>query len=107
MSTRKTKEEKERLIADYKASGLSMGKWCSAHNIAVSTFSGWINKRKKKISKSNCENKFVEVTFSAGQDPVDVADIAIEYQTFRITVPAKADFKTLENVLKAVAQINV
>ena len=43
MSTRKTKEEKERLIADYKASGLSMTKWCKANGIAVSSLAGWIN----------------------------------------------------------------
>ena len=105
MSIRKTIEEKEILIADYKASGLYMGKWCSAHDIAVSTFSGWINKRKKKTSKSNCESKFVEVTFSAEQQPVDASDIAIEYKDFKITVPAKADFKSLENILKVVPQI--
>ena len=40
MATRRTKEEKLKLIADYETSGLSMTEWCTANSIAKSTFSG-------------------------------------------------------------------
>ena len=40
MATRRTKEEKLKLIADYEASGLSMIEWCNANSISKSTFAG-------------------------------------------------------------------
>ena len=61
MSKKRTKEEREKIIADYKASGLSMTKWCNANGIALSTLTGWINGKKTNTSTSKSKAKFVEV----------------------------------------------
>ena len=44
----RTKEEKVKLIEEYKASGLSMNKWCIANGIATSTMSTWLAKTNNK-----------------------------------------------------------
>lgn len=107
MSTRKTKEEKERLIADYKASGLSMTKWCKANGIAVSSLAGWINVKKSDITNPKSKAKFVEVILSAELPANSTSNIIVEYKSFKITIPSDADLKLLENTLKAVVQLNV
>ena len=62
MATRRTKEEKLKLIADYEASGLSMSEWCNTNGISKSTFAGWIRSTKDDVRTPKSKPKFVEVT---------------------------------------------
>ena len=107
MSKKRTKEEKEKIIADYKASGLSITKWCNANGIALSTLSGWINGKKTNTSASKSKAKFVEVILPTELPADNTANIIVEYKSFKITVPANIELVALENTLRAVVQINV
>ncbi|MEE1282605.1 MAG: hypothetical protein UHK60_10225 [Acutalibacteraceae bacterium] len=62
MATRRTKEEKLKLIADYEASGLLMSEWYTGNSISKLTFVGWIRNTKADIAKPKSKAKFVEVT---------------------------------------------
>ena len=113
MATRRTKEEKLKLIADYEASSLSMTEWCATNGISKSTFAGWIRSTKSNIRKAKSKAKFVEVTPPTGlQEQLEpqarnTADITVEYKAFKITIPANIDIGTLENILKVVLQADV
>ena len=113
MATRRTKEEKLKLISDYEASGLSMIEWCNTNGISKSTFSGWIRNTKSDVRTPKSKGKFVVVTPPTGlqEQPEpqakNTADITIEYKTFKITIPANVDVRTLENILKVVLQADV
>ncbi len=110
MATRRTKEEKLKLIADYEASGLSMTEWCTTNSISKSTFVGWICNTKADVITPKSKAKFVEVTPPTGlqEQPEpqarNTADITVEYKAFKITIPANVDIRTLENILKVVLQ---
>ncbi|MEE0266010.1 MAG: hypothetical protein UD936_10335, partial [Acutalibacteraceae bacterium] len=94
MATRRTKEEKLKLIANYEASSLSMTEWCTANSISKSTFAGWIRSTKDDIITPKNKAKFVEITPPTGlqEQPEpqvrNTADITIEYKAFKITIPA-------------------
>ena len=113
MATRRTKEEKLKLIADYEASSLSMTEWCTANSISKSTFAGWIRSTKDDVTKPKNKAKFVEVTIPAKLQEhselqsKNTTDITVEYKAFKITIPANVDIGTLENILKVVLQTNV
>ena len=107
MSKKITKEEKEKIIADYKTSGLSMTKWCNANGIAPSTLSGWINGKNTNSSTSKNKAKFEEVILPTELPADNNANIIVEYKSFKITVPANIELVSLENTLRAVVQINV
>ena len=113
MATRRTKEEKLKLIADYESSSLSMTEWCTANNISKSTFAGWIRSTKFDVRTPKSKAKFVEVTPPTGlqEQPEpqarNTAGITVEYKAFKITIPANVDIGTLENILKVVLQANV
>ena len=113
MATRRTKEEKLKLIADYEASGLSMSEWCTANSISKSTFAGWICRTKSDVTKTKSKAKFVEVTLPTGlqEQPKlqsrNTTDSAVEYKSFKITIPTNIDVRTLENILKVVLQTDV
>lgn len=113
MSTRKTKEEKLKLIADYEASGLSMSEWCIGNSISKSTFAGWIRNTKADVAKPKSKAKFVEVTPPTGlqEQPElqarNTADITVEYKAFKITISENVDIGTFENILKVVLQADV
>lgn len=96
MKTRKTKEEKFKLIADYKASGLSMTKWCEANGIPTSTLAGWLRGKKVTTEKPKNKARFVEIAFPAELSAKNTAAITVEYKAFKIIIPAGADFKSLE-----------
>lgn len=66
MATRRTKEEKLKLISDYEASGLSMSEWCNANGISKSTYAGWIRSTKADITKPKSKAKFVEIKIPTG-----------------------------------------
>ncbi|MEE1282421.1 MAG: hypothetical protein UHK60_09260 [Acutalibacteraceae bacterium] len=113
MATRRTKDEKLKLIANYETSGLSMIEWCNANGISKSTFSGWIRNTKSDVRTPKSKAKFVVVTPPIGlqEQPEpqarNTADITVEYKAFKITIPANVDIGTLENILKVVLQANV
>ena len=54
------KEEKERLIDDFKSSGLSISSRVKKNHLPVSTVTGWMNKHKKKSITSDSV-KFIEI----------------------------------------------
>ena len=54
------KEEKERLIDDFKSSGLSISSRVKENHLPVSTVTGWMNKHKKKSITSDSV-KFIEI----------------------------------------------
>ena len=113
MATRRTKEEKLKLIADYEVSGLSMSEWCIANSISKSTFAGWIRSTKPNVTKPKSKARFVEVAFPAElQEQTEpqaknTTDITVEYKTFKITIPVNIDLRTLENIFKVMVQANV
>ena len=113
MATRRTKEEKLKLIANYEASSLSMTEWCTANSISKSTFAGWICSTKDDVRTPKSKAKFVEVTIPTElqEQPEpqarNTADITVEYKAFKITIPANVDIGTLENILKVVLQADV
>ena len=65
MATRRSKEEKLKLIADYEESGLSLSEWCATNGISKSTFAGWICSTKDDVRTPKSKAKFVEVTIPA------------------------------------------
>ena len=113
MATRRTKEEKLKLIADYEESSLSLSEWCATNGISKSTFSGWIRSTKDDVRTPKSKAKFVEVTLPTGlqEQPEpqarNTADITVEYKAFKIKIPANVDIGTLENILKVVLQADV
>ena len=113
MATRRTKDEKLKLIADYETSGLSLSEWCATNGISKSTFAGWICSTKDDVRTPKSKAKFVEITLPTGlqEQPEpqarNTADITVEYKAFKITIPANVDIGTLENILKVVLQANV
>ena len=66
MATRRTKEEKLKLISDYEASGLSLSEWCATNGISKSTFAGLIRSTKDDVRTPKSKAKFVEVTPAIG-----------------------------------------
>ena len=113
MATRRTKEEKLKLIADYEASSLSMTEWCATNGISKSTFAGWIRSTKNDVRTPKSKAKFVEVTLPTGLQEhselqsKNTTDITVEYKAFKITIPANVDIGTFENILKVVIQADV
>ena len=113
MATRKTKEEKLKLISDYKASGLSMIEWCNANGISKSTFTGWIRNTKADVRKPKSKARFVEVKIPTElqKQPElqakNTTEITVEYKAFKITIPENIDVRTLENIFKVVLQADV
>ena len=77
----KTIEEKKKLITDFKASGLSMTKWCKEQGIATSTMSKWI----KKYAPQQQKAKFIEIPKTIKEKRYN-KPIVIEYKDFKISI---------------------
>ena len=108
----RSKEEKLKLIENYKASGLSMSKWCAANGIATSTLSTWLastnNKKKKtKSTKSNKKAKFIEVPKTTMVKTLDNNKVTLEYKDFKISISDSQDILLLKDILKVVTELNV
>lgn len=109
----RTKEEKLKLIEEYKASGLTMNKWCLANGIATSTMSTWLaktNNKKKKTkttSKAKKKVKFVEVTTPINTAVATDNKVILEYKDFKIFISDSLDVLLLKDILKVVTELNV
>lgn len=100
-----TKEEKQKLVSEFKKSGLSKVQWCQNNNIPVSTFNGWIFPNNQK-TKEKC--KFVEINIPTNEtNTIKTESISIEYKDFRINIPQNIDSATLLEILKGIIKSNV
>ena len=61
---RRSAEERERLIQEWKASGKTRGEFCAERGVNVTTFHGWFKKKPKK--KSVKKPKLARVELTAG-----------------------------------------
>lgn len=90
MTTKRTKEEKLKLISSYEASGLSKGAWCKANGILISTFTDWICSTKSDIRNPKSKKRIVEGTFPAGlqgqpePQTKNTTKIIVEYKSFKM-----------------------
>lgn len=101
----RTNEEKQKLVSEFKESGLSKVQWCQNNNIPISTFNGWLFP-KKQNSKNKC--KFVEINISTEEsDKSKTEPITIEYKDFKINILQNIDAVVLTEILKGVIQANV
>ncbi len=112
MRKSRSKEEKLKLIEDYKASGLSMSKWCAANGIATSTMHTWLastnnKKNKSKTTKSNKKAKFIEVPKATMAKSLDNNKVTLEYKDFKISISDSHDILLLKDILKVVTELNV
>lgn len=103
---KRSKEEKEKLVENFKSSGLSLAAWCAANNIPRTTMADWLHgKNTGGIREKN--TKFIEVTPPVNFNEKQESFITIEYRDFKITVRKNTDFGQLENTLRVVKQLNV
>ena len=68
--TRRSAEDREQLIQEYSASGLTRREFCAKRKINLTTFHGWFKKRRKQGSP-----RFAQVAIPSGGS---VAPIEIE-----------------------------
>lgn len=101
--TKHSKEDKEQLISEFKASGLSMTKWCHEKQIPISTFNGWIKKGSKKI-KSITTPKFVELTSNT---PITRSSLRLTIGSVCVEIDSYTDLNLIARLIKAVNQADV
>ena len=92
---------------------MSKAEWSNANGISKSTFAEWIRSTKADVTKAKAKARFGEVKIPTGlqKQPElqekNTANITVEYKSFKITIPANVDVRTLENTFKVVLQVNV
>lgn len=61
---RKNAEEKNNIVVDYFQSGLSLSKYCEAHDLSKSTLADWVKKYEESVNTSSVitTNNFIDVT---------------------------------------------
>lgn len=98
---KRTYEEKENLITAFLKSNQSMTKWCKEHQISLSTFNGWMKKRKGNVTFIPLEspvNPFQKSTPN---------ELHIEFRDFKITIGDHSSMLLLESTLNVVKNLYV
>lgn len=95
MQKSKTRKEKQQLIENWQASGLTARKWCLQHHIPVSTFYGW---RRNRISSKNLN----EISFMELPEKGTAAEIRLEYKGVSILVPKNFNDKLLRACIQVI-----
>lgn len=95
------KEEKDRLIEEFKNSGLSITSWARKNGLPISTVTWWVSKHDKK-SKHYKDVKFIEI-----KTPHPSKAIKIEIGAINILIDGSTDLELLARLIKVVNAINV
>ena len=109
MAKRRTLEEKECLIKEFKNSGHSIKKWCETSGISPSTMSGWINQKTQRKHLNN-DIRFIEVPNTIPESiaaTASITSIIIKCNSVEIEVTENTDFNLLRNIIKVVKSVNV
>ena len=102
---KRNKEEKQKLVSEFKKSGLSKVQWCQDNNIPISTFNGWLFPNNQK-TKEKC--KFLEINVPTDKtNKHKTESISIEYKDFKINIPQNIDSEAITEILKGVIKANV
>lgn len=96
------REAWERILGQYKSSGLSPVAFCKQHDLRTGLFYAW---RSKLLREQNPEpGSFVELTPTAKSDPAgDILEIQLG--TARVRFPWNGQTGQLSTLLKAVREV--
>ena len=102
---KRNKEENNKLVSEFKKSGLSKVQWCQDNNIPISTFNGWLFPNNQK-TKEKC--KFLEINVPTDKTNTHKTEsISIEYKDFKINIPQNIDSEAITEIFKGVIKANV
>ncbi len=92
---RRTRQEREALVKQWRASGKKMTAWCSEQQIPITTFCGWAYaKRSLKENKMIARSDFTEL-----RNEVPTAKVVIEWRGCKIHIDCEAASTILEKCL--------
>ena len=69
-----SRAEAERIIADYKKSGLSRPEYCRKNNVKLNTFNWWMKRHNDSAKNPPSRKTFLRVSPPASSDTIRVAD---------------------------------
>jgi hypothetical protein len=99
---RRTRQEREALVRQWRASGKTMTAWCSEQQIPVTTFCGWAYaKRALKGNKMIARSDFTEL-----KNEVPTAKVLIEWCGCKIHADPETASTILEKCLPIIGRFS-
>ena len=99
---RRTRQEREALVKQWRASGKKMTAWCSEQQIPVTTFCGWAYpKRSLKRNKIIARSDFTEL-----KNELPTAKVIIEWRGCKIHIEAETASVILEKCLPIIGRFS-
>ena len=99
---RRTREEREALVKQWRESGKTMTAWCSEQQIPITTFCGWAYP--KKASKKS--NIVTRTDFAELRDEMSTAKVLIEWRGCKIHIDCEAAPMILERCLPIIGRFS-
>jgi hypothetical protein len=105
MINRRSEAEWKKIVADYKAGGLSVKKWCENNQLKLNTFKYWLS-RINKLSNSETNICFAELKIPEDTRKHKVSSsVTIRYENFAMDISEKTDLVFLAEVIKTLQSI--
>jgi hypothetical protein len=99
---KRTREEREALVKQWRESGKRMSTWCSEHKIPITTFCGWTYiKKASKRNKVIARDDFTEL-----RNEASVAKVLIEWRGCKIHVDPQTASTVLEKCLPIIGRFS-
>ena len=100
--TRRTWEEREALVRQWRESGKKMSDWCRERQIPITTFCGWAYpKRSLKRNKIIARSDFTEL-----KNELPTAKVIIEWRGSKIHIEAETASVILEKCLPIIGRFS-
>lgn len=100
MNRNELKSQKEAMVDNYRASGLTAARWCEENQVKLSNLRYWITKQNRQETFHNTEAAFVEFS------PLpEAAPLSVCIGAFRIELNPGFDALLLRDVVQALKSL--
>lgn len=103
--TKRTLEEKEMLIKSFIESKNSVAVWCRDNQIPITTFNGWMKKRKAKVTFLPLKSANTAINNSS--EKLKQAELIIEFKEFKFNISNDSSVELLEKAIRVVKNLYV
>jgi hypothetical protein len=103
--TKRTLEEKEMLINSFIDSKKSVAGWCRDNQIPITTFNGWMKKRKTKVTFLPLKSTNTAIKNSSEKSKQ--TELIIEFKEFKFNISNASSVELLEKAIRVVKDLYV
>jgi len=95
------KQNRDKLLSSYRASGQTQAGWCAANDVKVKTLQYWLRREREQAKDSDTSASWVALNVKGDLAPSAMTGLVVHAGAFRIELNQQSDLALFQHVMQS------